>query len=103
MTTTTTQSARGVPIGTLRALAEAGSVRAVRVIGGAKGWHIRARWGLSDMPLLSQRGQVRRFGSADSALALVREELGIGNVEVDVTHWKRRRAAAGAKEGTEMA
>ena len=55
------------------------------------------------MPLLSQRGQVRRFGSADSALALVREELGIGNVEVDVTHWKRRRAAAGAKEGTEMA
>lgn len=81
----------GVQLGALRELCHAGAVRellAVAVRGG--GFALRARYGLIERTLMTQRGQVRVFRSLDSLAELARFELGIGRLSVELSDLERR-------------
>jgi hypothetical protein len=83
--------AEGIQLGALRELCAAGAVRellAVAVRGG--GFALRARYGLIERTLMTQRGQVRAFKSLDSLAELARFDLGIGRLGVDLADLQRR-------------
>jgi hypothetical protein len=83
--------AEGIQLSALRELCSAGAVRellAVAVRGG--GFALRARYGLIERTLMTQRGQVRLFKSLDSLAELARFELGIGRLSVELADLHQR-------------
>lgn len=83
--------AEGIQLSALRELCNAGAVRellAVAVRGG--GFAVRARYGLIERTLITQRGQVRVFRSLDSLAELARFELGIGRLGVELADLEQR-------------
>lgn len=75
----------------LRELARAGVVREAIAIGTADGFGLKIRAGLAERTLITQRGQVRMFKTADAVAALVRDELGLGALTLDLVNWSTGR------------
>lgn len=72
---------------TLREMASAGAISAVRLVAQSDGFALFVRYGLSEKVLKAKRGHVRRFKSLERAAMYVRK-LGISRVEVDLTNWE---------------
>jgi len=79
---------------TLREIAAAGAVSSVRLVAQSDGFAIYIRYGLAEKVLQAKRGHVRRFKSLDRAAAYVRE-LGIAQMEVDVSNWHQQQGSLG--------
>lgn len=77
----------GIQLPGMRELARAAALREVRLVGASAGFAIVARVGLGERTLMTQRGEVRMFRTADAALALVKDELGLGQATVDLATW----------------
>lgn len=84
-------STTGIQLSALRELCGAGAVReliAVAIRGG--GFALKARYGLAERTLMTQRGAVRAFRTLDALADLARFDLGIGRVSVDLADLERR-------------
>lgn len=77
----------GIQLPGLRELARAGALREILLVRARSGFAIVARVGLGERTLMTQRGEVRVFRTADAALALIKDELGLGRATVDLATW----------------
>lgn len=77
----------GIQVPGLGKLTRAGALRDILLVGAQSGFAIVARVGLGERTLMTQRGAVRVFRTADEALALIKEELGLGRATVDLATW----------------
>lgn len=82
----------GIQLPALRELCRAGAVREVLVIAIADGgFAIRARYGMVERTLMTQRGQVRAFASLDTVAEVVRCDLQLGRLSVELADFVPRR------------
>ena len=76
---------------TLRALIEAGSVKQLHIIGDGALFHVNvitAKKG--SITATTAKGTVKTWATLDAAAKFVRS-LGIGKVQLDITHWQSRQ------------
>ncbi len=78
---------------TLRALAEAGSIRSAQIVGVTGGFALVVKYGLIERKLEAKRGHLRLFRSLDTAAPYLRS-LGITSFTVDTANWESDRRAA---------
>lgn len=71
---------------TLSGLIEAGAVRSAHVVGQRGGWGVLFRYGMTERPLATQRGNVRTWANFET-LATYLRELGIVRFEVDAAQY----------------
>lgn len=82
----------GLRLDVVRELASAGSVREAVVLGTSLGWNVIVKTGLNERVLMTQRGEVRRFGKLDTVAALLREN-GIGHFRVEAADFEKSQRA----------
>lgn len=71
---------------TLSGLIEAGAVRSAHVVGQRGGWGVLFKYGMTERPLATQRGNVRTWANFET-LATYLRELGIVRFEVDAAQY----------------
>jgi hypothetical protein len=72
---------------TLRALAEAGAVKRVRIIADGARFHVEADTPTATVVAATGKGAPRTWGSLDASAKWVRA-LGIGTAQLDVSRWQ---------------
>ena len=74
---------------TLKELSHAGSLRSVLLVSTGSRFALRAKIGMIERVLRPTNGaaKARLWSSLDSAARFVREDLQIGNFEVDLSNW----------------
>ncbi len=82
-------AAQGIQLAAARELASAGVVREVVAVGVAGGFGLTLRVGMAERTLLTQRGAVRIFRTADAVADLVRTELGLISLRLELSTWLR--------------
>lgn len=76
----------GIKLDTLKALVEAGTVREAVAIGDGDRWSLVVKVGMTERPLIAQRGNVRQFRNLETGLALLRS-VGVGRCSVHLSSW----------------
>lgn len=84
----------------LRALVEAGAVRRLHVVAEGALFHVEADTQTGKVVASTLKGTPKTWGSLDAAARWARK-LGIGRLQVDVTHWLPGQRALPIKGGGE--
>lgn len=82
---------------TLAGLIEAGAVRSAHVVGQRGGWGVLFRYGMTERPLATQRGNVRTWANFETLATWLRE-LGIARFEVDAAQYDPTTPRSGAEQ-----
>jgi len=72
---------------TLRALADAGALNRVRIIGDGALFHVEADTPNGSIPALTMKGTPKTWRSLDTAAKWVRS-LGVGSAQVELAKWQ---------------
>ncbi|MGH8190194.1 MAG: hypothetical protein ACREP2_01950 [Rhodanobacteraceae bacterium] len=91
-----------IKLESLRELVAAGSVTSATILGQKGGYAVLASIGVQQRPLGTKLGEVRMFGSTDTAVKVMRD-LGVYQFNVDVTHFEAGRLRAARPDVTEKA
>lgn len=91
-----------IKLESLRELVAAGSVKSATILGQKGGYAVLASIGMQQRPLGTKFGEVRMFGSTDTAVKVMRE-IGVYQFSVDVTHFEAGRLRAARPDVTEKA
>ena len=94
--------AQPVKLESLRELVAAGSVTSATILGQKGGYAVLASIGTQQRPLGTKSGGVRMFGSADTAVKVMRD-LGVYQFKVDITHFEAGRLRAARPDVAEKA
>jgi hypothetical protein len=76
----------GIKLETLRELVATGTTREAVLIAQGSKWTILIRAGMSERPLITDRGHVREFGKLETAVGLL-HEAGLGRMSLDASNW----------------
>ena len=79
---------------TLRALAEAGAVKAIRIIAQGSRFHVEAETLNGCVTASTLKGAVKTWRTIDAAAKWVRG-LGIANMSIDVARWQPSQRSLG--------
>ncbi len=71
----------------LRALVAAGAVRTVSIIASGARFHVEAKTLNGAVTAQTHKGKVKTWATLDAAARWVRN-LGVGGVQVNMTHWQ---------------
>jgi len=93
---------RPIKLESLRELVAAGSVKSATILGQKGGYAVMARVGTQQRPLGTKLGDVRMFGSADTAVKVMRE-LGLSLFNLDVSNYEEGRLRAARPDVTQKA
>lgn len=79
-----------IETGAAKELVAAGSVREVSLIAAGAVWVIALQVRMEQRLIRAQRGNERRFKTADAALRFCYDELGLSHVTVHMAHYAKR-------------
>lgn len=91
-----------IKLESLRELVAAGSLTSATILGQKGGYAIVASIGMQQRPLGTKFGEVRMFGSADTAVKVLRE-LGLSQFNLDVSNYQEGRLRAARPDVTAKA
>lgn len=91
-----------IKLESLRELVAAGAVTSATILGQKGGYAVMASIGMQQRPLGTKLGEVRMFGSTDTAVKVMRD-LGVYQFKVDVTHFEAGRLRAARPDVAEKA
>jgi hypothetical protein len=72
---------------TLRALAQAGAIKRIRIIGDGALFHVEADTQTGSITALTLKGTAKTWSSLDTAAKWVRS-LGLGVAQIDIAKWQ---------------
>lgn len=91
-----------IKLESLRELVAAGSVKSAMILGQKGGYAVLASIGVQQRPLGTKFGEVRMFGSTDTAVKVMRE-IGVYQFNIDITHFEAGRLRAARPDVTAKA
>jgi hypothetical protein len=91
-----------IKLESLRELVAAGSIKSATILGQKGGYAVVASIGMQQRPLGTKFGEVRMFGSTDTAVKVLRE-LGLSHFNLDVSNYEEGRLRAARPDVTAKA
>jgi len=91
-----------IKLESLRELVAAGSIKSVTILGQKGGYAVVASIGMQQRTLGTKFGEVRMFGSTDTAVKVLRE-LGLSQFNLDVSNYEGGRLRAARPDVTAKA
>ena len=91
-----------IKLESLRELVAAGSIKSATILGQKGGYAVVASIGMQQRPLGTKFGEVRMFGSTDTAVKVLRE-LGLSQFNLDVSNYEEGRLRAARPDVTAKA
>lgn len=91
-----------IKLESLRELVAAGSIKSATILGQKGGYAVVASIGMQQRPLGTKFGDVRMFGSTDTAVKVLRE-LGLSQFNLDVSNYEEGRLRAARPDVTAKA
>ena len=76
----------------LRMMAKAGAIKSVQIIGQGDGFALvmTPKTG-EEMPLITKRGDLRRFKKLETVLAYLKEDCGVGEATLKFEFWHKKQ------------